>query len=157
MKNFAFNRSKLIIPIIINSVIFTLLSILHFYWALGGKLWYNSVLPTSSNGMHKLNPSITAGLIVAFGLLFLGIITLGNIGLFDRFIERKYFRYGTLIIALIFFLRAIGDFKFIGFFKTVKLTTFGINDTRIFSPLCLVLAIISLVIFLLCENVKKTT
>ncbi|HXH99164.1 MAG TPA: DUF3995 domain-containing protein [Sphingobacteriaceae bacterium] len=157
MKNFAFNRSKLIIPIIINAVIFTLLSILHFYWALGGKLWYNSVLPTSSNGMHKLNPSITAGLIVAFVLLFLGLTTLGNIGLFDRFIERKYFRYGTLIIALIFFLRAIGDFKFIGFFKTVKLTTFGINDTRIFSPLCLVLAIISLVIFLLSENVKKTT
>ena len=58
MNNNAIKKQiTLIIPVIINTVIFILLSILHFYWASGGKLWYNDVLPTSSNGLHKLNPS----------------------------------------------------------------------------------------------------
>jgi hypothetical protein len=91
---------------------------------------------------------MTAGLIVAFGLLFLASIMAGNKGLFDRYLKTKYFRYGSLIIAIIFFSRAIGDFKFIGFFKTVKGTKFGINDTEIFSPLCLFIALLSLLIFI---------
>jgi hypothetical protein len=148
MKNYVFKRSVLIIPVIINTVIFILLSALHFYWAFGGKLWYDDVLPTNSNGLNKLNPGTTAGLIVAFGLLFLASITAGNQGLFDRYIKRKYFRYGSLIIAIMFFLRAVGDFKFIGFFKTVKGTKFGINDTEFFSPLCLFIALLSIPIFI---------
>ena len=152
MKNYAFKRSILIIPVIINTVIFTFLSILHFYWAFGGKLWYEDVLPTSSNGLQKLNPSTTVRLIIAFGLLFLALITVGNQGLFDRYIKRTYFRYGALTIAIIFLLRAIGDFRFIGFFKTVKWTRFGINDTQIFSPLCLFIALLSILIFIFKRN-----
>jgi hypothetical protein len=152
MKNYAFKQSILIIPVIINTVIFILLSILHFYWAFGGKLWYDDVLPTSSNGLHKMNPSTTAGLIIAFGLLFLALITVGNQGLLDRYIKKTYFRYGTLTIAIIFLLRAIGDFRFIGFFKTVKWTRFGINDTQIFSPLCLFISLLSLLIFIFNRN-----
>lgn len=152
MNKYAFKRSILIIPVIINTVIFLLLSMLHFYWAFGGVLWYNDVLPTSSNGLHRMNPSTTAGLIIAFGLLLLALITVGNQGLFDRYIKRKYFRYGTLIIAIIFFLRAIGDFRFIGFFKTVKSTRFGINDTQIFSPLCLFITLLSVLIFISNRN-----
>lgn len=152
MKNYSFKQNILIIPVIINTVIFILLSILHFYWAFGGKLWYDDVLPTSSNGLHKMNPGMTAGLIIAFALLFLALITTGNQGWFDRYIKRKYFRYGTLTIAIIFFLRAIGDFRFIGFFKTVKWTKFGINDTQIFSPLCLFISLLSVLIFILNRN-----
>ena len=148
MKNYTFKRSVLIIPVIINTIIFILLSLLHLYWAFGGKYGYDDVLPTTSNGFHKLNPSTTAGLVVAFGLLFMSFITAGNQGLFDRYIKRIYFGYGTLIIALIFLLRAIGDFRFIGFFKTVKWTRFGINDTHFFSPLCLFIFLLSVLIFL---------
>ena len=140
MKDYTFKRSVLIISVIINSFIFLILSTLHFYWALGGRLWYDDVLPTSSNGLHKMNPSATSAIIIAFVLLFLALITAGSQGFFDRYIKRSYFRYGTLIIAIIFFLRAVGDFRFIGFFKTVKNTRFGINDSQIFSPLCLCIA-----------------
>jgi hypothetical protein len=142
----------LIIPVVINTAIFLSLSILHFYWDLGGKLWYEDVLPTNSSGLRRMNPSMTAGLIIAFGLIFLAFITTGNKGLFDKYVKRKYFRYGTLIIAVIFFLRAIGDFKFIGFFKTVTRTRFGVNDTEIFSPLCLFIALLSSFIFIFNRN-----
>lgn len=152
MKNHVFKQRILIIAVITNTSIFILLSILHFYWAVGGKLWYNDVLPTSSNGLHRMNPGITATLIIAFGLLVLALITAGNKGLFDRYIKRTYLGMAALVIAIIFLLRAIGDFKFIGFFKTVKGTRFGINDTEIFSPLCLFISLLSILIFLFNRN-----
>ena len=102
MKNYYFKPGRVNIPVIINTVIFIFLSILHFYWAFGGQVWYDAVLPTTSNGLHKLNPSLTASLIVAFGLLLFAIITAANKGLFDRYIKRGYFRCGTLIISIIF-------------------------------------------------------
>lgn len=145
-------QSILIIPVAVNTVIFFLLSVLHFYWAWGGRLWYDHVLPTSANGLNKLNPGITATLIIAFSLLAFALVTAGNQGWFDRYIKRTYFRNGTLIIAVIFFLRAIGDFKFTGFFKIVKWTKFGINDTQIFSPLCLFVALFSLLIYIFSRN-----
>ncbi|MEO5647582.1 MAG: DUF3995 domain-containing protein, partial [Chitinophagaceae bacterium] len=113
MKNIAFNRRVLIIPVTINTAIFIFLSILHFYWAFGGKLWYDDVLPTNSKGLNRMNPSSTAGLIVAFGLLFFALVTIGSHGVFDKYFKRKYFHYSMLAIAVIFFLRAIGDFRFI--------------------------------------------
>ena len=122
---------------------------LHFYWAFGGKRWFIDTLPTSSSGVKKLNPGMIAGLVIASGLLFFAIIIIGNQGLFDKYISRIYFRYGTLIIAVIFLLRAIGDFKYVGFFKKVKQTKFAINDSKIYSPLCLFIAIVSLIIFML--------
>ena len=154
MITYSIKRSILIIAVIINTIIFILLSLLHFYWAFGGVNWLHEVLPTSSNGLNKMNPGIAATLIVAFGLLLLSIVTAGNLGLFNRYLKRKYFSYGALLIAIIFFLRALGDFKFIGFFKTIKSTKFAINDTQIFSPLCLFVSLLSMVIFIFSRNIK---
>jgi len=152
MRKFSDKHNILIVPVIINVIIFLLLSILHFYWVLGGKLWYEDVLPTNSKGTNRLNPGTAATLIIAIGLLLLAFITAGNQGLFDKYVNRKYFRYGALAIALVFLLRAIGDFRFIGFFKTVSKTRFGINDTLIFSPLCLFIALLSLFLFMFNRN-----
>jgi hypothetical protein len=44
------------------------------------------------------------------------------------------------IIPAIFLIRAIGDFKYVGFTKKVKSSTFAELDTKFFSPLCLVIA-----------------
>lgn len=154
MKTYSIKRSILIISVIINTLIFILLSLLHFYWAFGGVNWLHEVLPTSSNGLNRMNPGTAATLIVAFGLLLLSIITAGNLGLFIRYLKRKHFSYGALLIAIIFFLRALGDFKFIGFFKTIKSTRFAINDTQIFSPLCLFVSLLSMVIFIFSRNIK---
>ena len=154
MKTYSIIRSILIIAVIINTIIFILLSLLHFYWAFGGVNWLHEVLPTSSNGLNRMNPGIAATLIVAFGLLLLSIVTAGNLGLFNRYLKRKYFSYGALLIAIIFFLRAIGDFKLFGFFKTIGRTRFGVNDTQIFTPLCVFIALLSLIIFVFQRSLK---
>ncbi len=142
----------MIFPVVINTVIFLLLSVLHIYWAFGGGLWIDSVLPTNSSGTKMLNPSMPTTFIVAFGLMFLAFVTAGNQGFLDNYINKKYFRYGSLIIAIIFLLRAIGEFKYVGFFKTITATQFAINDTQIFSPLCLLIALSSFSIFILNKN-----
>jgi hypothetical protein len=149
------NKQRILaIILVINTTIFLLLSLLHFYWALGGRLWYADALPTNSNGLNRLHPSAASAFIIAFGLVFFALVTAGNSGIWNKPIKRKYFRYGALAIAVIFILRAIGDFKFIGFFKTITRTRFGINDTQIFSPLCLFIALLSFLAFILGRNYK---
>jgi hypothetical protein len=101
-----------------------------------------------------MNPGKGATIIVAVGLMVLALITIGSQGWLDKYVKRALFSYGTLIIAIIFLVRAIGDFKFIGFFKTVKWTRFGMNDTNFFSPLCLLISLLSVLIFILNKRVK---
>jgi len=49
-------------------------------------------------------------------------------------------------LASVFLARAIGDFRFVGFFKRVHGSRFAHWDTALYSPLCLVigLAIVAL-------------
>ena len=135
--------------IIINTIIFTLIAALHIYWALGGKRFLKAVLPTNTKGQSIFQPKFSATLLVAVGLVAFALITLGNLGIFDDFIPGKYINYGTYGIAAIFFLRAIGDFKFVGFTKKIKGTEFASNDSKIYSPLCLYIGLTSLAIAVL--------
>ena len=48
--------------------------------------------------------------------------------------------YGNFAIGIVFLIRAIGDFKYVGFFKKVKGSLFAENDSRYYSPLCLVVS-----------------
>jgi hypothetical protein len=147
MKGSNYTTIILFVLIAINTLFLLFLSCLHFYWGFGGSLWYTDVLPSNSTGSKRLNPGITTTFVVAFGLLLLALITIGNLGIWDKSISRKYFRYGALLISIVFFTRAIGDFKFVGFFKAVKGTRFAVNDTQFFTPFCVFVAATCLLIF----------
>lgn len=135
---------------IISFLIFLFISFIHFYWAFGGKWGIDAVLPTKDDNNTKvLNPSILPTLIVAFGLLGFGLHILIISGLIAFDIPQWLSNYGLWIIASIFTLRAIGDFKYVGFFKKIKLTKFGKNDTKYYSPLCLTIGILTLILELI--------
>ncbi|WP_316802112.1 DUF3995 domain-containing protein [Pedobacter nototheniae] len=135
--------------IYINTIIFLFLSALHFYWAFGGKWVAEKVIPTSPAGKHMLNPGKSSTLVVALGLLlFAFIIYFRNHSLFFS-IPSRYLNVGALFIAGIFLLRAMGDFKYVGFFKKVNNTAFAKNDSKIYSPLCLYLSLSCLIIVIL--------
>jgi hypothetical protein len=53
---------------------------------------------------------------------------------------------GLWLIAGVFMLRAIGEFKYVGFFKKVRKTAFGLNDTKFYSPLCLLIGLLMMII-----------
>jgi hypothetical protein len=44
------------------------------------------------------------------------------------------------VLAIIFAARALGDFRFVGFTKSVRDSRFARLDTRVYSPLCVLLA-----------------
>ena len=50
-------------------------------------------------------------------------------------------RVGTSILAAVVIVRAVGDRKHVGFLKRVRDTEFARRDSRIYSPLCLLLGL----------------
>jgi len=140
----------LLILVSINTIIFITLSGIHFYWMGGGRWGYVSALPSNPSTQELLfKPSIMATLIVACGLLLFAIITLGNLIVFPFNIDQRYFHWGNLAISIIFLIRAVGDFKYVGFFKSIRDTLFAKMDSKFYSPLCLTISAIGLAIFFL--------
>lgn len=128
-------------------LIFLFISSIHVYWAFGGKWGSDAVLPTKEDNSTKvLIPSMLPTLIVALGTLGFGIFILkkGNLIMLDT--PDWLNQYGLGIIAGIFILRAIGDFHYVGFFKKIKNTYFGLNDSKYYSPLCLLIGILTIIL-----------
>ena len=128
-----------------NAIILILISAIHFYWAAGGKWAMDSVFPEIKSS-NPIRPSILATVFVAFVFLGFAIIYLSKTPLFSIQLPLFFKRYGVLILAGIFIIRAIGEFKYVGFFKTMKDSKFAKLDTKFYSPLCLYLGVSSLII-----------
>lgn len=121
---------------------FAVLSLFHLYWAAGGRFGSGATVPTV--GVRRaFNPSPLGTVLVATGLLIAMFTILGQLGLLGESIPKWVFRWGTCGIALVFFLRAVGEFRLVGFFKRASDTPFAYWDTWLFSPLCLVIAVIA--------------
>jgi hypothetical protein len=127
---------------ILLAAVFGALSLFHVYWALGGRRASGVTVPVVG-GARAFNPSPLGTALVAAGLLAAVFTVLGHLGLLGEAIPRRVFRWGTGGIALVFFLRAVGEFRLVGFFKRASDTPFAYWDTWLFSPLCLVIAVIA--------------
>jgi len=131
---------------ILLATIFAILSLFHIYWAFGGRLETVAAVPTIE-GKPVFEPSPFSTFLVASALLCAMFVILGQIHLLGEFIPKWIFRWATLGISVLFFLRAIGEFKLVGFFKKVSDTPFAFWDTWLFSPLCLLIAVIAFMLF----------
>lgn len=127
-------------------LIFMVLSAIHFYWGFGGKWGSHAVVPTKENGEPVFIPRTISTFVVAIGLLCFGLFYLIKYGLIAVSLPKWIDQYGFWIIASIFIMRAIGDFNYVGFFKKHKSSKFAINDAKYYSPLCLVISILTLVL-----------
>lgn len=119
---------------------------LHLYWAAGGNFGFAASLPTKESGERVLNPKKIDSAIVGLGLVSFGFYYLLKTELIEYPLPNWLTTYGGWIIPSIFLLRALGDFKYVGFFKRVTKTDFAYKDTRYFSPLCLITGIIGILI-----------
>ena len=134
---------------ILLSLILIGLGIVHFNWVIGGKFGFVESLPTKENGERILNPKKIDSAIVGIGLTAFGIFYILKSGVIEYNTPEWIMRYGSWIIPVICILRAIGEFKYVGFFKSVKKTDFGKLDTKLFSPLCLIIGISGILIELM--------
>lgn len=134
---------------ILLSLILIGLGMIHFNWVIGGKFGFSKSLPTKESGERVLNPKKIDCAIVGIGLTAFGIFYLFKSGLFEYNFPEWIMEYGSWIIPIIFLLRAIGEFKYVGFFKSIKKTDFGKLDTKLFSPLCSIIGTFGFIIQLM--------
>ena len=109
-----------------------MIALLHVYWAAGGRWGIENAAPTDENGRRFMNTNVVACLVVAAGLALFGA--------YYVMLPAGIWAVAGWIIPSIFFIRAVGDFRYVGFFKKVKSSTFAELDTKFFSPLCLMIA-----------------
>lgn len=105
----------------------TAIAALHFYWAVGGRRGVKLAIPTSADGVHPLFEPGPIGAAIVGALLLAGAtVAMGQLlPAWDVVLLR--------LMAVVFTLRAVGDFRYVGFLKRVKKTPFAYWDTRLFS------------------------
>ncbi|WP_171650260.1 DUF3995 domain-containing protein [Paenibacillus foliorum] len=131
------------IAVLAGSGILMLLGLIHLYWAAGGKWGTKGVLPVREGETEPLFEPRPAGTAVIAVILFaISIMVLAHGGLLPGFGPNVVTGWGCTIFAAAFLLRAIGDFRYLGFFKRVKSTRFAAMDTQLYSPLCLLMAVL---------------
>ena len=133
----------------LNFTILLLLGLLHFYWAFGGKWAFEKALPTNEEGKKLMNPKTMDSIVVGFGLTLFALFHLVRTEIVLMDIPSWLTNSGLWVITSIFILRSIGDFKYVGFSKKVRETEFALRDTKFYSPLCLVIGMIALILEIL--------
>ena len=132
---------------LINSIIFITLAVVHVYWAFGGTWAAFAIIPTDSNGRRRFRPAFITIFSVAGILVLFAWIDLASAGFVSEPFPDQILTHATAAIGLLFLLRAIGDFKYVGFAKRYRKTIFAKRDTLIFTPLCLIISLLHLALF----------
>ncbi|MBK6426747.1 MAG: DUF3995 domain-containing protein [Blastocatellia bacterium] len=115
------------------------LSGLHVVWAFGGVTGKSAVIP-SRNGVPVMRPGRVSTIAVAVGLAIAAFVALAAAAVVPWPIPAIPATIGCLVIAVLFAARAIGEFRYVGFFKRVRGTEFAWWDTRVYSPLCIAIS-----------------
>jgi hypothetical protein len=124
------------------SVAVTLLAIaiLHGYWAGSGSAG-SGLAVLKKNGVPVFKPGPVGTGLVAVALMLAAAIVIGRLGYWRLPYQDAWLRTACWMLAAVFILRAIGDFRFVGFFKRGHDSPFARWDTAAYSPLCLLLGL----------------
>ena len=125
--------------------IFAALAALHVFWAAGGRAGGGVAIPRTA-GRALFAPSPLATLAVAGALVAAALVTAAAAGWFGASRSRRAGRVLTTVLAGVFLLRAVGDFRYVGFFKSLGEDPFRSWDTWLFSPLCLAIALAAAIV-----------
>lgn len=116
------------------------LALLHLYWMVRG-VGTGTAVPTRTDGTPLFRPGRVASLTVALALGAAALLVLLRARLIDLGLPLVMVRLGTWGVAVAFAARTVGDFHFVGLFKSVRGTPFARWDDRLFTPLCLAIAL----------------
>lgn len=113
----------------------------HFYWGFGGQLGMAAAVPQRADGEPMFKPSAAAAHLIGLALLAAAGCVLAYSGVVPLPVARSVLRAIVAFLAVVFTARAVGWFRYAGFFKTVRHTRFGRYDTWFYCPLCLLLGV----------------
>ncbi len=118
----------------------------HALWALGGQLGFSVSLPQLPDGTpvmaHRLSWWRPAAGGVALCLICLALLLLARAGRLQLPLPGDLVRVGLLCVGVGFLCRALVPNRYVGFFKAVRNTRWAKYDTRLYSPLFLVLGLL---------------
>lgn len=124
---------------LIVSLVFAVLALWHFYMASRTMSGETGAVP-SAGGKPLFVPSrkstVAVGLVLA---LFAGLVAATG-GLVSVGMPATALSWLSYALAIGLLARAVGEFKYVGFFKRVRGSRFAALDTWVYSPLCLLLA-----------------
>ncbi|HEY2773194.1 MAG TPA: DUF3995 domain-containing protein [Candidatus Binatia bacterium] len=128
----------------VTSILFAL-ALVHVYWGVAGTSQDgSSAMVPSIDGKPAFRPTSADCYLVAAALAIAGFLVSAQGGAIPSPLPPGWNRVGAAGVGIVFVARAIGDFRLAGFFKKVHGTSFARWDTWLFSPLCLVLGVMSL-------------
>ncbi|AFQ50788.1 DUF3995 domain-containing protein [Burkholderia cepacia] len=116
------------------------IALVHVYWAFGGRRGKRAAIP-EQNGVPLLRPTRCGTLGVAAALLAGACAVASRAGWLWPNLYPAAIAFVVVALALIFAVRAVGDFRYVGFFKRVRGSRFARMDSLCYSPLCAALAI----------------
>ncbi|MDQ0091207.1 hypothetical protein J2T12_004633 [Paenibacillus anaericanus] len=124
------------------------LSGVHGYWLFGGQVGYKAAIPSTGAAMlFKPSRMGTAVVAILLALAAWFVFELG--GVRRPLLSSIFYPYGRWLLSGLFIIRAVGDFRWVGFFKRKKGTVFAKWDSVLYSPLCFLLGSALLIIVLL--------
>ena len=127
------------IPVALTAVLVTL-SAIHVYWAVTGSTASRGVIP-EVDGKPLFTPSRSATLLVAALLLVAAFIAASRGQLVAPAGRGSLVHWAAIVAAVVFLLRAVGEFRYVGFFKRRRGTRFATLDSWLFSPLCVLIGL----------------
>lgn len=118
----------------------------HLHWALGGRLGYSVSLPQRPDGApvmaHRLPWWRPAAGAVALGLVALALLLLADSGRLSLPIPEGLVGGALLVTGGAFVARALVPNRYVGFFKSIRDTRWARYDSRLYSPLFLLLGLL---------------
>ena len=123
------------------SLVFVGLAAWHVRMALWPSSSGESGAMPSVSGKPLFVPSVGATLAVAVVLFLFACLVAAMAGLVSVGIPERILSWLCYALALGLLARAIGEFKYVGFFKRVRGSKFARRDSLVYSPLCLALAV----------------
>jgi hypothetical protein len=122
------------------SLVFVVLAVWHVRMALSPSSGESGAMPSVA-GKPLFVPSPAATLAVAVVLFLFACLVAATARLVEIGIPTHVLSWLSYALALGLLARAVGEFRYLGFFKRVRASRFARLDTWVYSPLCLALAI----------------
>ncbi|MGL4686702.1 MAG: DUF3995 domain-containing protein [Commensalibacter sp.] len=124
---------------------FLFVCLIHLYWGLGGKMFFDFVLPRDPQGELYFHPKKKWAFVIVGIFLLLFVI----LYFFDDIQKKFHYLYFIfLFVFTVFFVRGVGDFKKCGLFKKKVKNKFFLMDTIFYTPLCFIVALLCFIAFL---------
>lgn len=133
-------------PLLLALAIIAFAAAFHLHWALGGRLGFSVSLPQRPDGTpvmaHRLPWWRPAAGAVALGLALLAWVLLGHAGHLPLPLPPGLANAALLATGAAFVARALVPNRYVGFFKSIRGTRWARFDTRLYSPLFLLLGLL---------------